>query len=473
MPLIELQATLNGAARSKASSLISSGKVKQQSSWSGPSSGAENAYLSGHSWAEYGKWFLGHDKEQPEDVKARYKYPYSDDFEKVSVNGLRAIRSRAAQNHEEEIFEAAGTLLSKAKDKLDLGALKTHAFSQTGLSSVNLEDGTMSDVSIIEIGEARGHGILITETTLKRAMEQLVGKSLPAYITHVNAQGDRLTSEVGYFSGFYLETDLSKIRARNFRAFETFRKYKPEQYEQLFEMAATLPESFGISLVFEARLYWEMPEREEKNYSGMASKPDEALYEWPSVEMTSIQSADFVDNPAANRSLFSSETQNHDMNIELTTAASEALEKARAEAEAAEQAPQKKEAAAPKKKAARKKKLSAEGETTDDLVQEIPLEESCEIENAQQEVIDDLELRLSNRDELIGNLINELNTLKSLMGGAEEIEEDAAPEEVPVLPLSELKEAALKAVMDSNPELSKSQALLEVGKKNPEFFHLN
>ena len=339
-------------------------------------------------------------------------------------------------------------------------------FQQTELSVVDVSRGIMSDVSIIQAGEAKGHGILVTQKSLQGAISLLQGKNLPAYITHTNALGDRLTTEIGFFSGFYLDGD--KIRARNFQAFESFRKYKREQYEQLFEMAHHLPEEFGISLVFEARLFWELNGGEEEEYSGRLERPEDALYELPSVEMISIQSADFVDNPAANSSLFSKATNNELMKTELTTAASDSPERKAAEAadkgespqpavEVAEEAP---------KKSSRKKKLSSE------------LEESVEVHEDSQ--IEELESRLNQRDTMLGNLVEEvaglkqqLETLKILVEGSEEVEEDFA-DEIPVEKTNaEMKSEALSMILEANPKFTRSDALLELGKKKPELWEKN
>ena len=336
-------------------------------------------------------------------------------------------------------------------------------FHQTQLSAVDSVNGVMSDVSIIQAGEAKGHGILVTAKSLEGAISLLQGKNLPAYITHTNAMGDRLTTEIGYFSGFYL--DGERIRARSFQVFDSFRKYKAEQFDQLFEMATLLPENFGISLVFEARLFWELENGEEEEYAGRQDRPEDSLFDLPSVEMLSIQSADFVDNPAANSSLFSSITKTQIMKTELTTAASDSPERKAAEAADIAEAPQPEPVAeeAPKK-STRKKKLSSEAE-------EIATEETLS-------EVQELEERIDHRDALISDLSDQLAVLKEqienlkvLFEGTEEISEDFADETPVEKTNAELKSEAVKVIMESNPATTRSAALLEVGKKNPELFN--
>ena len=106
-----LEVTRSNEAVTHARDLIRAGKVKESASWEGPSATAENTVIDGQGWDEFGKFYLGRNSDAGEDTKAHYRYPFTDDFETVSINGLRAIRVRSAQNDETEIFESAGKLL--------------------------------------------------------------------------------------------------------------------------------------------------------------------------------------------------------------------------------------------------------------------------------------------------------------------------------------------------------------------------
>jgi uncharacterized coiled-coil protein SlyX len=476
--VLELQASLNSKGKTHAAALIKRGAVSESRSWDGPSASAENNYLEEHSWAEFGAWFLGVDNEAEPETKGHYKYPFSDDFKTVSVNGLRAIRSRAGQTDEQEIFDAAGPLLDAAKEKLDLrtgkkflmpcadGKFKLEARFNGAqeFEAVDRERGTLSDVSILEVGEARGHGVLITPKTVQSAAKLLIGQTVPAYLSHDGAFNDRLTEEIGIFKGFYM--DGERLRARTFNALESFKKFHPEEFETLFELAEKMPDNFGVSIVFNARLYWQLEDDAEQDFEGEDEPPEGAAFNMPSVQVLEVLSADFVDTPAANSSLFSEpkpET-NETMNIELTTAASDELEKRNA-AEAEEKKP------APKKKVAKGKKKLEDDEGAEMLLNELELDLAGE-----QDVIDDLETRLIERDGLIkgmqeqlATLTDEIKRLRDLMDGADALPEDAAPEVVE-LDAKALKANALAEVLADNPNLSRSSALLEVGKKNPEYF---
>ena len=123
MPTTQIlfQASLNAKAVSHANGLISAGDISSSRTWSGPSASTENAFIEREGWAEYGKWFLGVDNDENPETKGHYKYPFSGDFKTVSINGLRAIRTRSAQNNETKIFDSAGSLMDKARAKIEAG----------------------------------------------------------------------------------------------------------------------------------------------------------------------------------------------------------------------------------------------------------------------------------------------------------------------------------------------------------------
>jgi HK97 family phage prohead protease len=107
--------SLNGAGKSHAASLIATGKVDKDSSWS-MSADDENKILGDKNWTEYGKWFLGVDASADKETKAHWHYPFGKNG-KVYRSALIAIRQRAGQQGVDEIFKAAGTLLEKIDGK--------------------------------------------------------------------------------------------------------------------------------------------------------------------------------------------------------------------------------------------------------------------------------------------------------------------------------------------------------------------
>ena len=109
---VELAVTMNREAVRHADDLIEAGKIEDGGSWSGPSPDAENDLIEAEGWDDFGRWYLGRQSDADPESKAHFRYPFSDDFKTISVKGLKAIRSRSAQNDEEDIFAAARRLLA-------------------------------------------------------------------------------------------------------------------------------------------------------------------------------------------------------------------------------------------------------------------------------------------------------------------------------------------------------------------------
>jgi hypothetical protein len=104
---------LNKTSVEHAKRLVEQGRYffDEKDKWSEhqPSAKEENEYIEGHSFEEYGKWYLGIDTDEKEDTKGRYKFPYSD-FAKVHRCGVIAAETRAGQYKYNAIEQAAARL---------------------------------------------------------------------------------------------------------------------------------------------------------------------------------------------------------------------------------------------------------------------------------------------------------------------------------------------------------------------------
>ena len=109
----ELKATtgINKAGVSHATSLVADGKVSNPTSWNPPSAAEENAYIEANGMTAYGKWFLGIDANADAETKQHWHYIYTSDFKTVDRAGLIAIRQRAGQQKQTDVFKAAGKLI--------------------------------------------------------------------------------------------------------------------------------------------------------------------------------------------------------------------------------------------------------------------------------------------------------------------------------------------------------------------------
>lgn len=165
----------------------------------------------------------------------------------------------------------------------------------------------LQDVSILTMGEAGGHGMLVDEKTIQDFMKLSMGKTIPAYLTHEGSQDpetgrpkDRLGKEIGMFSGFYRDGD--KVRAKNFTFLQSFKDAEPKAHKTLVEMAQSFAENLGISPVMRHFKAWALKDGSEVKADG--SVPAAALNSFPSMRLRDLLSCDFVQKPAANLGLF-------------------------------------------------------------------------------------------------------------------------------------------------------------------------
>jgi len=169
------------------------------------------------------------------------------------------------------------------------------AINNTEYAQISRDDGTMEGVSLISVGPALGHGLYVDSKSLETIIDELEGTKLPAYITHRGALfEDRLTREIGIFTNFRVEDE--RILG-DFQAFDSFREDDTRKFNRLFELAEKMPERFGLSIVFSANSAWAT----DVGDVDTEEKPDDALFNFPSIRVEEVSSADFVDQPAANQ----------------------------------------------------------------------------------------------------------------------------------------------------------------------------
>ena len=302
MTLIALDVVASEASERQAASLIERDRVKDPESWNPPSAEKENQIIETKGWEVFGRWFLGREDNADPETKGAYKYPYTSDFANVDRKGLVAIRQRAGQTDEKEIFDAAGRLLGLIEEPEPVttrnpGFRVAFKKKRSSTYEIDADTGKIFDVSLIQIGEAKGHGIYIDEGSLDSGLVALGEANLPAYVTHEGAlESDRLLNEIGVFSEFYVEE--GKLKAKQFKALRSFMADDPARFRRLFDLASEAPDAFGISLVFEADLVWTFADGSEEPIADSDGKG--AIREIPSVRFRTISSADFVDAPAAN-----------------------------------------------------------------------------------------------------------------------------------------------------------------------------
>jgi hypothetical protein len=174
--------------------------------------------------------------------------------------------------------------MSTPKAPQSVRAAYFHAASFSG-GKIDIAAGIMRDVAIMSVGEAAGHSARVDMATLQSLFQLSQGKSIKAYINH--DWNPKPTEVVGVFSGIYIDADAGVLRASQFQALSSWRKHAPQAFDTLFELAATAPDAFGVSVVIDQDL-------EEAPDGG-----------YPFIRPMRFESADFVSSPAANKALFS------------------------------------------------------------------------------------------------------------------------------------------------------------------------
>lgn len=182
-----------------------------------------------------------------------------------------------------------------------------------------------SDVSIMTVGEAKGHGMMVDEKTIEQFMQKALGKTIPAYLTHAGALGadgkpqDRLGKEIGMFSGFYRDGD--HVRARNFEFLSSFKANAPQAHSTLVELAKNFAEHLGISPVLSHFKAWVTRTGEEIEAAMSAGRPADAVGDLPVMRVLGLKSCDFVQQPATNLGLFEAGVDGKNLNNDSTMTA--------------------------------------------------------------------------------------------------------------------------------------------------------
>jgi hypothetical protein len=174
-----------------------------------------------------------------------------------------------------------------------------HTFSITFQANgkVDRANGTIQGVAVVSVGEAKGRGMQIDNTTLeqvKTCAETYTG-GLKVKADH----GSGIFSVAGRLKNFHIDGDV--LRA------DLYVLESEENRDKLFEMAETMPDTFGLSISF----------------TGPDETKDGKLF----ARCVEIYSADLVSEPAANpNGLFSANPEsNKNMNPEDIQKAIEAV----------------------------------------------------------------------------------------------------------------------------------------------------
>jgi hypothetical protein len=136
---------------------------------------------------------------------------------------------------------------------------------------IDVQNAVISDVSVITIGEAKGHGMLIDEKTLEQVKQaaETYGGGLKVKTDHYSG----FNEIVGALKNFRIDGD--QLRA------DLYLLKNHDATARILEMAELMPDTFGLSISF----------------SGQHIEDDSGT---TFARCSEIYSADLVDAPAAN-----------------------------------------------------------------------------------------------------------------------------------------------------------------------------
>lgn len=143
---------------------------------------------------------------------------------------------------------------------------------------IDREKGIIAGVSVITMGEAKGHGVSIDHKSLETVLEcakEFAGGVKVKFRHSTNGEFQNVVNEAcGTLKNFSIDGD--KVRAD----FHLFNSLSKEIKDKIFEMAETIPDQFGFSVVFTGA-------NEERGEQKFARCED-------------LLSTDLTDKPAAN-----------------------------------------------------------------------------------------------------------------------------------------------------------------------------
>ena len=155
---------------------------------------------------------------------------------------------------------------------------QTIRFSEIAGGKIDRDKGIISGVSVITMGDAKGHGIKVDKKTLESVFKVASEFSNGVKVKLRHRQSDEHQSVVEASAGVLknFSIDGNKVRAD----FHVFNSLKKETKEMIYELAETIPDQFGFSI----------------DFSGVT----EVIGDEKFARCQELQSIDLSDAPAAN-----------------------------------------------------------------------------------------------------------------------------------------------------------------------------
>lgn len=166
---------------------------------------------------------------------------------------------------------------------------------------VDRENKALMGFVVAELGEAKGHGVDLDETTLDQLMEAGNGITGGAKMrfTHPNMSSDGLGKYLGRARNFRRDGNL--LRADGFLGRSSFVTPNGDLGSYVMDLAEEDPDAFGASVAIRA----EREQRLEKD--GTPKKGPDGNPLLPVLRVKKLHAVDVVDQPAATSAMFSTD----------------------------------------------------------------------------------------------------------------------------------------------------------------------
>jgi len=173
---------------------------------------------------------------------------------------------------------------------------------EKGKESIDRKNKVIRGVSVISVGEALGHGVMIDETTVDQVIEQGNShgdKGIKSRFGHPNMSAPAVGSALGRLKDFR-PSNIKKYRAIADLYFGDYAFKSPNGNiaGYTFDVAEEDPDQFGASIVFE------MEEEFVLNEDGTRKKDEDGEYLNPLARVKTLHAGDVVDEAATGDGLF-------------------------------------------------------------------------------------------------------------------------------------------------------------------------
>jgi FtsZ-binding cell division protein ZapB len=123
-----------------------------------------------------------------------------------------------------------------------------HFSNNPNITKVDLENGEVTEVSLITTGEILGHGMWLNEAGIDSFLKCVEGTQVKAYYKH--SDENEALSSIGYFENFQKKQkeDGEYQIVGDFSALNAWKENNNKEYSTFFELAEKAPEVFGISV---------------------------------------------------------------------------------------------------------------------------------------------------------------------------------------------------------------------------------